>query len=134
MVRDFSLKPVLHNGGEQYLEDKKEYKRKLIYFSPKEWEIVCKKAAAVYMRTGTYIRKIAVKGSVKKVDLKQLNHLRMSFVSIGTQLNQIAKVANSTQSIYAKDIEEMREQFEYLREVFNDYLVPLKSEDILTGE
>lgn len=86
------------------------------------------------MKTGVYIREIALKGSVKKVDLKQLNHLRMSFVSIGTQLNQIAKVANSTQSIYAKDIEEMREQFEYLREVFNDYLVPLKSEDILLGE
>lgn len=86
------------------------------------------------MKTGVYIREIALKGSVKKVDLKQLNHLRMSFVSIGTQLNQIAKVANSTQSIYAKDIEEMREQFEYLRDVFNDYLVPLKSEDILPGE
>ena len=113
---------------------RKDTKEKKVYFTPKEWEIVCKKAAAVYMRPGTYVRKIAVKGSVKKVDLKQLNHLRMSFVCIGTELNQIAKVANSTQSIYAKDIEEMREQFEYLREVFNDYLVPLKSEDILTGE
>lgn len=113
---------------------KKEYKRKLIYYSPKEWETVCKKAAAMNMRTGTYIRKISVKGSVKKVDLKQLNHLRMSFANIGTELNQIAKVANSTQSVYAKDIEEMREQFEYLREVFNDYLVPLKSEDIIPGD
>ena len=28
MVRDFSLKPVLHNGGEQYLKAKKEYKRR----------------------------------------------------------------------------------------------------------
>lgn len=116
------------------MKAKKEYKRKLIYFSPKEWEIVCKKAAAVYMRTGTYIRKMAVKASVKKVDLKQLNHLRRSFVSIGTQLNQIAKVANSTQSIYVKDIEEMREQFEYLKDVFNDYLIPLKYEDVLPGE
>ncbi len=112
----------------------KNTKGKKVYFKPAEWKLVCKRAAAVNMRTATFIREIAVKGSVKKVDLKQLNHLRMSFVSIGTQLNQIAMVANSTQSIYAKDIEEMREQFEYLREVFNDYLVPLKSEDILPGE
>lgn len=112
----------------------KNTKGKKVYFKPAEWKLVCKRAATVNMRTATFIREIAVKGSVKKVDLKQLNHLRMSFVSIGTQLNQIAMVANSTQSIYAKDIEEMREQFEYLREVFNDYLVPLKSEDILPGE
>lgn len=106
----------------------------MIYYSPKEWETVCKKAAAAEMRTGTYIRKISVKGAVKKVDLKQLKALRMSFIGIGHELNQIAKVANSTQSVYIEDIKEMKDQFEYLREVFNDYLVPLKSEDVLPGE
>lgn len=106
------------------------YRRKEIKYSREEWEAVCRKAAAAEMRTGTYIRTI----SVKKVDLKQLKALRMSFISIGHELNQIAKVANSTQSVYAEDIREMKDQFEYLREVFNDYLVPLKSEDILPGE
>lgn len=110
------------------------YRRKEIKYSREEWEAVCRKAAAAEMRTGTYIRTISVKGAVKKVDLKQLKALRMSFIGIGHELNQIAKVANSTQSVYAEDIREMKDQFEYLREVFNDYLVPLKSEDILPGE
>lgn len=113
---------------------KKEYKRKLIYFSPKEWETVCKRAAALDMRTGTYIREIAVRGSVKKVDLHQLNHLLLIFHRIGTEINQIAKVANSTQSVFRKDVEELQEKFSYLSEVFDEYLVPLKSEDLLEGE
>lgn len=92
---------------------RKDTKEKKVYFTPKEWEIVCKKAAAVYMRPGTYVRKIAVKGSVKKVDLKQLNHLRMSFVCIGTELNQIAKVANSKLSEQEKKQEENNRNNKY---------------------
>lgn len=102
----------------------------MIYFSPEEWDIVCKKAAAVNMRTGTYIRRIAVKGRIKKVDLKQLNHLQLSFDRIGVEVNQIAKVANSTQSVYQKDIEEMQDKFKYLSDILTDYLHPIVFEDV----
>ena len=54
--------------------------------------------------------------------------LIMSFNRIGNELNQIAKVANSTQSVYAKDIEDMKKSFEYFRAVFGNYLLPLKCE------
>lgn len=46
----------------------KNTKGKKVYFKPAEWKIVCKRAAAVNMRTATFIREIAVKGSVKKVE------------------------------------------------------------------
>ena len=52
----------------------------------------------------------------------------MSFNRIGNELNQIAKVANSTQSVYAKDIEDMKKSYEYLETVFENYLLPLKEE------
>ena len=52
----------------------------------------------------------------------------MSFNRIGNELNQIAKVVNSTQSVYAKDIEDMKKSFEYFRAVFENYLQPLKCE------
>ena len=113
---------------------RKENKEKKVYFSPDEWHTVCKKAAAVNMRTGTYIRNIAVKGSIRKVDLKQLNHLLLAFHRIGIEMNQVAKVVNSTQSVFKKDIEEMQESFSYLKDVFSDYLLPLKSDEILTGD
>lgn len=108
--------------------------RKEVRFNADEWSVVCKKAAAVNMRTGTYIRKIAVKGSIRKVNLQQLNHLLLAFHRIGSELNQVVKVVNSTQSVFKKDVEEMQESFAYLKDVFHDYLAPLKSEKILPGD
>ena len=99
---------------------------KLIKFSPEEWEQVCKRAEKCNKRTGTYIREIAVQGTIKNYRLDRLNDLAMSFNRIGKELNQIAKVANSTQSVYAKDIEDMQKSFKCFSNVMENYLLPLK--------
>ena len=109
-------------------------KAKLIKFSPEEWQTICERAAALGQRTGTYIRGIAVRGTIKSFDMKQFNHLIMSFNRIGNELNQIARVANSTRSVYAKDIEDMKKSFEYLETVFANYLMPIKFLDIPKGD
>ena len=113
---------------------RKTTKQKLVYFSPDEWQTVCERAAALGQRTGTYIRRIAVRGTIKSFDMKQFNHLIMSFNRIGNELNQIARVANSTRSVYAKDIEDMKKSFEYLETVFANYLMPIKALDIPKGD
>ena len=113
---------------------KKGNKKKKVYFPPEEWEKVCQRAEALNQRTGTYIRKIAVEGSIRNFDVKQFNHLIMSFNRIGNEINQIVKVANSTQSVYAKDFEYMKKSFEYLETVFANYLLPIKSIEILKGD
>ncbi|MCM1508756.1 MAG: MobC family plasmid mobilization relaxosome protein [Ruminococcus flavefaciens] len=109
-------------------------KAKLIKFSPEEWEMVCKRAADLNQRTGTYIRRIAVRGEIKFFDMKQFNHLTMSFCRIANELNQIAKVANSTQSVYAKDIEDIKKSFDYLETIFANYLQPIVPLKILKDE
>ena len=101
---------------------RKDNKAKRVYFTPDEWRIVCDRAAAVYMKPGTFIQTIAVQGEIKSYDMAALNNLRMSFNRIGTTLNQIAKVANSTQSVYQKDIEDMQEEFKYFRTAMQNYL------------
>ena len=113
---------------------RKNTKQKLVYFSPDEWQTVCKRAAALGQRTGTYIRRIAVRGEIKYFDMKQFNHLTMSFCRIANELNQIAKVVNSTKSVYAKDIEDIKKSFGYLETVFANYLLPIKSLNILEDE
>ena len=110
---------------------KKDRIMKLIGFSPAEWSVVCQKAEAVGQRTGTYIKKIAVQGEIKKYDMKELNNLRISFNKIGIELNQIARVANSTNSVYAKDIEDMQKQMKYFKGVIENYLSELKTNEIL---
>ncbi len=106
------------------------YIRKEIKLSPEEWEIICKRAAALNQRTGTYIRRISAQGIIKNFDMKQFNHLIMSFNRIGNEVNQIARVANSTRSVYAKDIEDLKKLFDDLQVVFANYLLPIKSLDI----
>lgn len=101
---------------------------KHIKYNAEEWKIVSEKAAALGQRTGTFIREISVRGVIKNYDMKQFNHLIISFNRIGNEINQIAKVANSTQSIYAKDIEDLKNSFNYLEVVFENYLLPLKEE------
>lgn len=105
--------------------------KKLIAFSDEEWKIVCQKAEAVNLRTGTYIRKISVQGELKFYDMQQLNNLRMSFNRIGIELNQIAKVVNSTQSVYAKDIEDMQTSMKYFSGVMENYLSELKPTEVI---
>lgn len=102
--------------------------RKEVKYNETEWQLVEKRAALLGKRPGTYIREISVRGEIKKYDMKELNNLRMSFNRIGVQLNQIAKVANSTQSVYAKDVEDMRKQMDYFRTVMENYLTELKPE------
>lgn len=99
-----------------------------IKYNAEEWKIVSEKAAALGKRAGTFIREISVQGVIKNYDMKQFNHLIMSFNRIGNELNQIAKVANSTQSVYAKDIEDLKKSFADLQTVFENYLLPLKEE------
>ena len=110
---------------------KKDTKEKKVYFSPEEWDVVCAKASYLHMRVGTYIRKIAVQGEIKHYDMSELNSLKMSFNRIGIELNQIAKVANSTQSVYQKDIEDMQKEMDYFRRVMKNYLHELEPNVIL---
>lgn len=101
---------------------------KHIKYNAEEWKIVSEKAAALGKRAGNFIREISVQGVIKNYDMKQFNHLIMSFNRIGNELNQIAKVVNSTQSVYAKDIEDLKNSFNDLEVVFENYLLPLKEE------
>ncbi len=103
-------------------------KSKIVYFSPQEWEIVCKRAEKCNKRTGTYIREIAVQGTIKNYRLDRFNDLAMSFNRIGNEINQIAKGTNSTQSIYKKDIEDLKTSFGFLDNMIRNYLKPLKNE------
>ena len=104
---------------------------KLVKYNTEEWEIVCRKAAECEMKTATYIRNVTVHGEVKKFDNRVANGLLLSFNSIGRLINQVAKVANSTGSIYEKDIEAMQEQMKQLRIVIKAYLSQFDPENIL---
>jgi hypothetical protein len=91
-----------------------------------EYDIIRKKADRLNMKVAVYIRRMAVQGEIKRYDLSELRDITRSFRMIGTELNQIAKVANSTNEVTGKAVEEIRRQYEVLEKVFSNYLKPLK--------
>lgn len=104
---------------------------KLIGFSPAEWDIVSQRSAELGLRTGTYIRTIAVQGTVKVFPLKELNDVYRALSRIGVNLNQIATVVNSTGSVYQKDMEDVLTQMKELQIIVEDWLEPLEPEVLL---
>lgn len=110
---------------------RKDRIKKLVGFSPTEWETVCRRSTELGMRSGTYIRTIAVQGVVKVYPLKELNDVHRALNRIGVNLNQIATVANSTGSIYQKDMEDVLAEMKQLRIIVEDWLEPLEPEVLL---
>lgn len=105
--------------------------RKEIKYNIEEYEVICRKAAELQMRPGTYIRTISVQGSVKVFDLRELSDVYKAMNRIGVNINQISTVAQSTKSIYQKDIEDLKNELAQLRIIVEDWLSPLQSEELM---
>lgn len=104
---------------------------KHIRFTKEEYDIVCRRSAELGLRTGTYIRTIAVQGVIKYFSLKELNDVYRALNRIGVNLNQIATVVNSTGGIYQKDMEDILKQMKELRIIVEDWLEPLEPEVLI---
>ena len=118
----------------QYRKDRfmsSKYIEKHIKFTDEQYAIVSKKADELGLRVGAYVKKMAIQGEIKRYDLSELRDITRSFRMIGTELNQIAKVANSTGEVTGKAVEEIKRQYEILEGVFENYLKPLKPNVIL---
>ena len=64
------------------------------------------------MNMSAYIRKMALDGYCVKLDLQDLKELIRLLRICSNNLNQYAKKANETGSIYAADIEDLRVRLE----------------------
>lgn len=116
---------------ERMIDIDKRDRKLLIRVNSDEYEVIKKKADKLNLRVAVYIRRMAVQGEIKRYDLSELRDITRSFRMIGTELNQIAKVANSTGEVTGKAVEEIQRQFEILEGVFENYLKPLKPNVIL---
>lgn len=105
--------------------------RKIIKFSEDEWQAVCKRAKFLNLRTGTYIRRIAVREVLKVFDMKKFNLVLMSFFRIGNLLEQILRVAMREHSQYTEEIQKLLEEVNSCEEPLKKYLSELKPERLL---
>lgn len=74
----------------------KKVKEKKVTYPLEEWQEVEKRAAALSMKTGTYIRQISVNGQITCYTAKNVAPIMNALRIIGNNINQIAKKANET--------------------------------------
>lgn len=81
-----------------------------------------KMAQAGIRNTGAYIRKMAIDGFVLRLDLSDVREMVRLLRITSNNMNQIAKRANETRSIYEADVADLQARYD---ELWN------KAEDIL---
>lgn len=94
--------------------------------TPRERQLIAEKMALLGTRNmGAYLRKMAVDGYIVHLELESVKELVALLRNATNNLNQIAKRANETRSIYAADVEDMRERYAELWEAANKILLEL---------
>ena len=81
-----------------------------VKLTDEELAVVKRKAEFAKMPVGRFLRVMAVKGEIKYYELRELIAIKRALESIANNVNQVAKVVNSTGSVYQKDIEELQEE------------------------
>lgn len=97
-------------------------RRKEIVYTAEEWKQIEKKAEKSHLKTSTFIRAMSLDGAVTVVDLKELAPLLNGMRIISNNVNQVAKKANETNSIYAADVEKLKEAQQTLCRTVSQWL------------
>ena len=88
----------------------------------KDWEKIERRAAACHIDTTKYLRKIILEKEPIFYDMKEAAPLLNGMRIISNNINQVARKANETNSIYAWDIEKIKEEQSELCRLLNTFV------------
>ena len=98
--------------------------------TPEERAMIDRRMAqADTINMAAYLRKMAIDGYVVKLDLPELRDLISLLRRTSNNFNQIARRVNTTDRIYADDIQEMKTMIEQTWEATNQVLEKLAAID-----
>ncbi len=81
----------------------------------REHSLITEKMAQAGVRNmGAYIRKMAIDGLVVRLDLADVREMVRLLRITSNNMNQIAKRANETRSVYDADVEDLRARYDGL--------------------
>lgn len=94
-----------------------------IWVNASELELIKKKQEQVgILNRGAYLRKMAIDGYVVRVNLHDLKEVIRLMRYCSNNMNQYAKKANETQSIYTEDIKDIQKRQEEIWELLRNIL------------
>ena len=74
---------------------------------------------------GAYARKMLIDGYHVNIDLSDVREMVSLLRRVSNNVNQLARRANETRSIYAEDVDDLRRQYDTLWEAANKILTGL---------
>ena len=92
----------------------KQVKEKKVIYSLDEWEQIEERATSVMMKTGTFIRRMSLDGQINHYNIGDIAQLMNAPRIIGGNINQIAKKANETHSVYVENVAKLQKEVEAL--------------------
>ena len=97
------------------MDKEKRTVQMLFRVTEKERELIAEKmAAAGILNREAYFRKMSLDGYIIKLDFSALKDLTRLLSIVANNINQIAKRANETRSIYASDIKDIQDKYDSL--------------------
>ena len=108
-----------------YLRKTKQIKRKEIIFELDEWAKIEEGANALGITTSDYIRNMTLNGNILHADFSKVAPLMNAMRTISNNINQIARKANETNSIYKDDVLMLREENATVCRSLNQFLSTL---------
>lgn len=94
-----------------------------IRVSETERDLIAEKMSLANIRNReAYLRKMALDGYVVRLDLADVRKMCFLLDNVANNLNQIARRANETRSIYESDIQDLREHYGRLMEQADEIL------------
>jgi len=100
----------------------------IVRVSPEEKQLIQKKMSQYRTKNfSRYARKMLIDGYVIHLDLSDFQRLSAEVNAVGSNINQIAKIANTTGTVFEKDITEAKERVEEIWRLLKSYLSELLS-------
>ncbi|WP_010233467.1 plasmid mobilization protein [Clostridium arbusti] len=87
-----------------------------------EKDIIDDKAKSAQLNRSEYLRTMAIDGMIIQQDLKTVRDLSVELNRIGNNINQIARVVNTNQTINKKDFEDLQKMMDTICEKIADVL------------
>ena len=83
------------------------------YVTEEEKQLIDEKLSQLQVkRIGAYLRKMAIDGYIINLDTADIKAFTGELAAIGRNINQIARRANTGDSLYQADIQEIRERLD----------------------
>lgn len=95
-----------------------------------EYNAIKQRAKTADMNISKFIRTLALNGKIILYDTENIYRFNQLMRSIGTNINQIAMVANSEKSVFRNDIETIRKDVRKLSDEFHSIVSPLKNREV----